>query len=310
MQIFVKTTAWILRILTHLQRLFFNTKPLMDEKSLLDYKIQKENNLYLKFQKLHRSADPENVPGPSVDWSKVANIAKSKVDQEIEEKKRKYEALLKKKSKVAAKTDDVKAEIKHSLAVTEEAVRKVLTTENKIKADEQFIEKLNDELKKANEAIQDRKRVKWNITRQIDEETRKRMVKREELCGLRVKKEKLEEEMEETSLVASDRLQKGNDELVKVNTENTEKDQAMREFLNETIVEKESWLECPVCFYIAFPPIYKCTKEHLICSKCFPRVNSKCPTCRTGFAKNDSIFRLAEENWRELQKMKDKMKEF
>ena len=33
----------------------------------------------------NRSADTENVPGPSVDWSKVANSDKIKVDHEIEE---------------------------------------------------------------------------------------------------------------------------------------------------------------------------------------------------------------------------------
>ena len=77
----------------------------MDEKSLLHYKIQKESNLRLNVQTWHCSADPENVPGPSVDWSKVASSAKSKVDQEIEENKMTYEALVKKKSKVAAKTD-------------------------------------------------------------------------------------------------------------------------------------------------------------------------------------------------------------
>ena len=46
-------------------------------------------------------------------------------------------------------------------------------------------------------------RVKVNITSKIDEETRKRMAKREEFGGLRVKIEKLEEEMEKTLLVTS-----------------------------------------------------------------------------------------------------------
>ena len=84
------------------------------------------------------------------------------------------------------------------------------------------------------------------------------MAKREELGGLRVKIGKLEEEMKETFLVASNRLQKENDELVKVNSE---KDQAMREFLNETIEEKETWLECPVCFQTAFQDVIFCLKR-------------------------------------------------
>jgi hypothetical protein len=38
-------------------------------------------------------------------------------------------------------------------------------------------------------------------------------------------------------------------------------------------------------------------------------VNNKCPTCRSGFDRNDKIFRLAEENWKELQKLKAEVEE-
>jgi len=292
----------------HRQRLIFNSRPLEEEKSLLHYNIQKESNLRLIIQTWNHSAYPEILPGPSVDWSEVADNAKDKVDKEIDEKKRKYESLLKEKSANVAKSIEIQAEIKHSLAENQEASRLVLVKEKEIKLSEKKIEKLNDDINKENETILNNKRAKRDISTQIEKETLKRMRKSEELGSLRNKISKLEEQMEETFVVASDRLEKENENLVKATTE---KDQAIREFLNATILEKESLLECPVCFLTASPPIYKCTKEHLICCQCFPRMNNKCPTCRTGFSRNrsDNVFRFAEENWKELQKMKDKVEE-
>merc|ERR1719154_784832 len=201
----------------------------------------------------------------------------------------------------------VESEIMQSLAETEQAGRMVLLIDKEIKGNEEKIEKLKDIIQKENETLQAKKRFKMHANKQIHEKTVIRMHKREELRRLRVKIEKLKEKMEETFLVASDRLEKEKDDLVKANLV---KDQAIREFLNDSILEKESLLECPVCLHTASPPIFKCTKEHLVCGKCFPRVNSKCPTCRSGFASSDNVYRLAEENWRELQKLKEKVKEF
>merc|ERR1740137_51114 len=108
--------------------------------------------------------------------------------------------------------------------------------------------------------------------------------------------------MKETFVTAGERLSKTNYEKLVANN------LAMKEFLRETIAKKESDLTCPVCYLVASPPVYKCPREHLICSSCLPRLRT-CPTCRSGFSKNDKIFRLAEENWRELQKLKSKLRE-
>ena len=83
-----------------------------------------------------------------------------------------------------------------------------------------------------------------------------------------------------------------------------EKDLSMKDFLNESISAKKALLECPVCYEVASPPIHRCPKEHLICSKCLPRMNQKCPSCRTSIPDNSySIFRIAEEIWKELQNL-------
>jgi len=289
---------------SHLQRLTFNGKPLIDDKSLLYYQIQKESNLRLNFQTWHRAADLEVVPGPSVDWDKVAKVAKTKVDKEVGEKKAVYENLLKKKRELVGKANKVKIGMKLHTIAESNAGQQILEKEEEIKARERRVSGINEELIKARKALQDSKHDKWNMNRQRDIETRKRLASREELDAVQVKIVKIEEEMKQTFVVAGEMLAKKNEELLK---DNNETKLAMKEFLMESIVEKETLLECPVCYRTASPPIYKCTKEHLICSRCLPRVNSKCPTCRAGFPRNERIFRLAEENWRELQKLKDKV---
>ena len=120
--------------------------------------------------------------------------------------------------------------------------------------------------------------------------------------SLQVKIAKIDEDIKETFVFAGERLSRRNEELVENNS-------AMKEFLRETISKKESYLECPVCYRTSSPPIYKCVMEHLICSNCIPRVNNKCPTCRSKFGSTGRSFRLAEESWRELQNMKSKLEE-
>jgi len=41
----------------------------------------------------------------------------------------------------------------------------------------------------------------------------------------------------------------------------------------------KSLVECPVCFCVAFPPIYNCKAGHIICHNCHPKMTS-CPVCR------------------------------
>jgi len=286
-----------INISSHLQRMTFEGRLLVDDMCLLYYQIQKERNLRLNFQTWPRAADLEVVPGPLVDWDKVAKVAKTKVDKEVGEKKVLYENLLKKKMELVVKANKVKTDMKLHTIAESNAIRQILEKEEQIKVRE-------EELMKANKALQDSKHDKWNMNRQRDIESRKILASREELDAMQVKIVKIEEEMKQTFVVAGERLEKKNNELLK---DNNETKLAMKEFLMESVVEKETLLECPVCYQTASPPIYKCTNEHLICSGCLPRVNSKCPTCRAGFPRNERIFRLAEENWRELQKLKAKV---
>eukprot|EP00092_Neocalanus_flemingeri_P081829 GFUD01102296.1.p1 GENE.GFUD01102296.1~~GFUD01102296.1.p1 ORF type:complete len:116 (+),score=29.01 GFUD01102296.1:42-350(+) len=83
----------------------------------------------------------------------------------------------------------------------------------------------------------------------------------------------------------------------------------MIEFLENYISSKESSLECPVCFTVSSPPIYKCPREHIICSSCQPRLGNKCPTCRTRSGRfiGKQVYRQAEESWKELELFRSKI---
>ena len=74
----------------------------------------------------------------------------------------------------------------------------------------------------------------------------------------------------------------------------------------ESIKEMESSLECPVCLETANIPIFRCSKEHLICSKCRHRI-SNCPVCRETYQGNPERYRLAEKIVQEVGKMKEQL---
>ena len=76
--------------------------------------------------------------------------------------------------------------------------------------------------------------------------------------------------------------------------------------IKESIREKESSLECPVCFEIADIPIFRCTKEHLICPKCRPRVRD-CPVCRETYRGPPERHRFAEKMVDELSRLREQL---
>lgn len=47
-------------------------------------------------------------------------------------------------------------------------------------------------------------------------------------------------------------------------------------------------LECPVCLDHITPPIKQCSKGHLVCTDCFPRL-PHCPTCRSAMSEERNL---------------------
>ena len=109
---------------------------------------------------------------------------------------------------------------------------------------------------------------------------------------------KLEEIVQATEDLANSEIPKN--EPVAAPKENTSR---LLDFLATSIKEKESDLECPVCFETADIPIFMCSEMHLICSTCKPKVR-ECPECRVPYTGAPKRHRYAEKTAEELKKLR------
>eukprot|EP00092_Neocalanus_flemingeri_P034000 GFUD01036971.1.p1 GENE.GFUD01036971.1~~GFUD01036971.1.p1 ORF type:complete len:426 (+),score=117.27 GFUD01036971.1:76-1353(+) len=278
------------------QGLNFNGTRLMDDKSLLHYNVQKESNLRIVWQ---RPEHHEAAVEPSVDWTKLANTAKDKIDQEVEVKKALYADFLEKKLEAVEGAKNIKSSMKSGEINIRMLNEKLLEEEKEVMGQRKQILWMELELKRMRlvlELATDRKR---ELEKGLNDEQEEMDCKKQKLYSFEDKLIKVHREMKETLLLAGEGFAQKNADLAR---ENQKHKLALKEFLNQSISTKEDLLECPVCYRTASPPIYKCPMEHLICSGCLPRVNGRCPTCRTQVFYQ--IFRIAEEIWGELQKLK------
>jgi len=84
-----------------------------------------------------------------------------------------------------------------------------------------------------------------------------------------------------------------------------EPNKELLEFIEDQVSEKERELECPVCLDVACSPIFMCSDQHLICSKCRPKL-SNCPECRMEYRGKFIRHRYAEKTAEELERLKNK----
>ena len=80
----------------------------------------------------------------------------------------------------------------------------------------------------------------------------------------------------------------------------------MVKFLQDSIKEKEKFLECPVCFEITSPPINCCQEQHLICCKCRKGVK-ECPVCRRVYDKEIRRYKDAEQVVEEVRGLEEQL---
>eukprot|EP00092_Neocalanus_flemingeri_P091193 GFUD01115583.1.p1 GENE.GFUD01115583.1~~GFUD01115583.1.p1 ORF type:complete len:405 (+),score=107.84 GFUD01115583.1:72-1286(+) len=260
------------------QGLNFNGTRLMDDKSLLHYNVQKESNLRIVWQ---RPEHHEAAVEPSVDWTKLANTAKDIIDQEVEVKKALYADFLGKKLEAVEGAKNIKSSMKSGEINIRMLNEKLLEEEKEVVGQRKQILWMELELKRMRlvlELATDRKR---ELEKGLNDEQEEMDCKRQKLYSFEDKLIKVHREMKETLLLAGEGFAQKNADLAR---ENQKHKVALKEFLNQSISTKEDLLECPVCYRTASPPIYKC------------------PTCRTQVFYQ--IFRIAEEIWGELQKLK------
>jgi hypothetical protein len=166
----------------YLQRLVYNGKGLLDDKTLLYYNIEKESNLRLYLKTWNGSSGIPGVSlGPSFDWDNLANSAKSKVDEEIAEKKLVYETLMREKEEEHRNLEKIKAELRHHEVVELEALEQILVKDKEIQSHEQ-------KLREVHELLLTSKREMSCLKGQKDLACLKRSRKREEMATFQLSK--------------------------------------------------------------------------------------------------------------------------
>eukprot|EP00092_Neocalanus_flemingeri_P037699 GFUD01041044.1.p1 GENE.GFUD01041044.1~~GFUD01041044.1.p1 ORF type:complete len:336 (+),score=116.25 GFUD01041044.1:66-1073(+) len=276
------------------QCLVFNGKPLMDDKSLNYYNIQNDSNLHINLQACWKDYEYHEVSiEPSVDWMKLATAAKDRIDQEVEEKKAVYAESLKRKMEAIGGTKNIKASMKSGEMNICMLTEQLLEKEKEVMGQREQILWMELELERRRLVLESTMDEKSDLENGLNDEQVEMDRKRQKLSSLEDEIVQVHGEMQDTLLL-------GGEDLAR---ENEKHKLALKEFVNQSISKKEALLECPVCYQTASPPIYKCPMEHLLCKGCLPRVDGKCPTCRTEL-NNELTFRLAEEIWEELDKLK------
>jgi len=294
------------------QGLALGWKRLQDTYTLEDYNIQQFSTLELRYQKSQPPEPEEDMTKtnnePVVhekwwnDWNAVAGEAKKLFEIDLEKKKMLFNKLKEEKNKSLENIINIEADIIKHDNYLEKDLKELDCIEKEIDASQSTLVLKKQEVRKLEELISKDLEKKDNLRTDMNQKRSMRENRRKEILDINKHIERLEMDMKQ---LFSDDGQ--NKKLVEENNKEKEENSALKTFLSESIATKESLLECPVCFTTASPPIYKCLSEHLICSKCLPRMKGKCPTCRTRISGSETRFRLAEENYKELQKIQAKL---
>eukprot|EP00092_Neocalanus_flemingeri_P097505 GFUD01124268.1.p1 GENE.GFUD01124268.1~~GFUD01124268.1.p1 ORF type:complete len:326 (-),score=89.61 GFUD01124268.1:21-998(-) len=277
------------------QELSLRWKRLEDNNTLGDYNIQPFSNLELRYKRSPPPGDGDMIKNEDK-WDAIASVAKENFDKEVGEKKMLY-------SKLKDEKTNIESQIKHDAIYLDEYQKELDCTEKEIDDSRSKINK--KELRELEELISKDLEKKMKLNASINQTQLISENRRKAILGLDNHIEQLE--MDTKQLFSGQ-----NKKLVQENNKFKEEKSAFRTFLSETVAQKKALLGCPVCLNTASPPIYKCPSDHLICFKCLPRMNRKCPTCRTRYDGDGSkgsvtSFRLAEENYEELQNIKAKL---
>eukprot|EP00092_Neocalanus_flemingeri_P029072 GFUD01031559.1.p1 GENE.GFUD01031559.1~~GFUD01031559.1.p1 ORF type:complete len:347 (+),score=101.65 GFUD01031559.1:54-1043(+) len=283
------------------QVLSLGWKRLQDNNTLEDYNIQPFSNLELSYKRSLPPGDErdDDMAKKEDDWDAIASAAKKNFDKEVGEKKMLY-------SKLKDKKTNIESQIKHDAIYLDDYQKELDCTEQEIDNSRSKINKKKQEVRELEKLISKDLKKKMELKTSINQKRSTREIRRKQIMCLNTHIEKLETDTKQLFNDVGGQNKKLLEENIKIKDEKS----ALKTFLSESVEQKESLLECPVCFYTACPPISKCPSDHLICHKCLPRMNGKCPTCRTKYAwvkGSVTRARLAEQNYEELQKIKAKL---
>lgn len=291
------------------QKLSFCGKILLNQKTLRYYNIQSESNLHFSLQLSDvppcdmdsPGSDHEMFSSPEVNWDDLAAAAKARVDEDIRRRKLRYDIILGVKIETMEQVDILRQEIEEELGCVKNIENGVSEKDDEIANLAREIINLQESINISQLRISVKGKEKKTLYLRKVEAMKKVCQKQSRLDMLLCDMTNLDENMKRIIISEEDILTRSKEKIL---NENDAHDVSMKEFLNESISAKKALLECPVCYETACPPIHRCPKEHLICSLCLPRMNHKCPTCRTSIPENSfSVFRIAEEIWKEMQNL-------
>ena len=274
-------------------------KRLQDDNTLEDYNIREFSEIDLSKQlcPTGRVIGTEKEANKKVEWDEIAAVVSVNFEKELKEKNTQFIKLT--HSKITVEND-----MKNGEKDLDDHLLKHSIIEKEIESIKMTVKIKKQEIREIEETIDKKMQEKERLCESISQKSYWKKEKIEEVSTLKKSIETLGKDL-------NDMCSKNakHEKLLEETQKMIEEKSVFKTFLSETITQKEALLECPVCFDTASPPIFKCSKEHLICSNCLPRMNDKCPTCRTCIRGPDKNFRLAEEIHKELLKLKDKMVE-
>ena len=230
--------------------------------------------------------------------SKAEDLEIENLDRQIEAKEKEYEAH---KNSVS----DMISE--HASNMTR-FIQEVEENEDKISFNQKEISKLDHEILKQESVLQELKHKQEilkddekTIGEKIDKIKKKRerfeMYVGKEMSKAKNNEVKISEEIQvlrekiknaKTKEVSNMQRNELSEEPKKLVDETSSK---YREFLLKSMKKKESQLECPVCLETAVSPIFSCSKQHLICSSCRPKLK-QCPECRIPYEVETFLYEI------------------
>jgi len=291
------------------QRLGLGWKKLQDEHTLEDYNIQQFSEIDLRLQlcssELNATNTEENMTDKHEDdeeWLEIVKAARDKYEKDLQDKKDAYFALKNEKDKTLDSIIFVEKSIKEAAKYIDDDLMKKDYTEKEIETCREELERKKQEVRQLEKSIRKNVTTNVNLKASLNLKRAKQEVRRKEVLALNDHLQGIAMHMKD---LISENVE--NRKLMEENQKMKEEKSSLSSFLSESIAKKESLLECPVCFNIASPPIFKCPSEHLICSRCLPSIKGKCPTCRTSIKGPEKKFRLAEEIFEELLKLRGKL---
>ena len=251
---------------------------------------QSVDNVEVKIESKDQNVIKENV--------KVTENEIDKLEKQIKVKEKEYEDH---KNSVS----DMISEHATKMTIL---IQEVEENEDKISFNEKEISKLDHEIMKQERVLQELKQKQKNLKdddKTIGEKIEKIKKKRErfemyvgkEMSKAKNNEVKISEEIQilrekiknaKTKEVSNMQRNELSEEPKKLVDETSSK---YREFLLKSMKKKESQLECPVCLETAVSPIFSCSKQHLICSSCRPKLK-QCPECRIPYEVETFLYEI------------------